>query len=193
MESSVSYIELTTMTDSPNSIPMSLPYSIVETQPYKIAKIFTNLRFYLQGWVRREVEFSSCIKPAFLLGKLYLSQGSPNLNFIKSFAEIPWLTYRTNFRPINFIDEKTLTITTITSDVGWGCTIRVGQMLLLTSLKRAVPQLSGLDLLRSVQEYRLEAPYSIHKITEAACKIERRSGEWLSPSDMSFVIEVRWT
>jgi len=50
-----------------------------------------------------------------------------------------WLTYRKGFRPLlierkQFLDRK---IDNLTTDCGWGCTIRAAQMLLANSLLRA--------------------------------------------------------
>jgi len=42
--------------------------------------------------------------------------------FLKDFSSKIWLTYRSNFPPIE--------PTTYTTDMGWGCMLRTGQMLL---------------------------------------------------------------
>ncbi len=47
--------------------------------------------------------------------------------FLKHYNSIVWMTYRTNFEPIPG--------TVLTTDCGWGCMIRSGQMLLATALQ----------------------------------------------------------
>lgn len=109
-----------------------------------------------------------------------------------SFSRIPWVTYRSNFRPVLSLDERSNTLTEITSDVGWGCTIRVGQMMLLTTIQRVLhtPRWPNFNLLRLVQEYWPEAPYSLHSVAGLAPQLNWRPGEWLSPSSICFALEV---
>ena len=56
------------------------------------------------------------------------SEGVPPhiMQFLDHFYSIPWITYRCNFPPIS--------PTNLTTDCGWGCMVRSGQMLLATTL-----------------------------------------------------------
>ncbi len=58
------------------------------------------------------------------------TEGAPPhvLAFLQHYHSLTWMTYRTNFDPIPG--------TVLTSDCGWGCMIRSGQMLFATALHR---------------------------------------------------------
>jgi hypothetical protein len=58
--------------------------------------------------------------PILLLGKEYTSLSSQE--FLDDWQTRPWITYRSGFPPINPSEY--------TSDAGWGCMLRSGQMLL---------------------------------------------------------------
>ncbi|KAJ7427679.1 Cysteine protease ATG4C [Willisornis vidua] len=104
------------------------------------------LRFF-PGWVLKTKTYFSRNSPVFLLGKCYhfkteesgeLSTDGSNFDkinteisgnveeFRKDFISRIWLTYREEFPQIKG--------SALTTDCGWGCTLRTGQMLLAQGL-----------------------------------------------------------
>lgn len=55
-----------------------------------------------------------------------------NIHIGNEIFEIIWFSYRKNFFPS--------VIKNLTSDSGWGCMIRTGQMMLMTVLKRLIDE-----------------------------------------------------
>jgi cysteine protease ATG4 len=105
--------------------------------------------------------------------------------FMNDFMQIAWVTYRSNFRPIlNSLGQP------ITSDQGWGCTIRVAQMMLLTTLKQVSQSVwPDSNLLQSIQEYNERAEFSLHRFVEEGRTMDKNPGDWYSPSEVCFAME----
>ena len=136
-------------------------------------------------------DFGACSATVWLLGRQYdlPREGTDLIEDIKSRL---WITYRRNFPPI---DENTR----YTTDRGFGCMIRCGQMvlanaLLCKSLTRdwrwsagnldANPQ-AYLKILKLFQD-REDCPYSIHKIVQTGQKHEGKGiGEWFGPNTIA--------
>lgn len=101
----------------------------------------------------------------------------------KELKDIIWVTYRAEFRPIprklKNIDWQT--------DSGWGCTIRVGQMLFLNTLRRhfGLFREDTYKIIKIIEENLENAPFSIHKIIEIS---SNEPGEWFSPCSISHVL-----
>lgn len=77
----------------------------------------------------------------------------------------------------------------MTTDAGWGCTIRAGQMMLLNTLKRHYSYEDNFSLLETIQENLMTAPFSVHKITEIGAEFDKNPGDWYSPSTICHSIE----
>ncbi|XP_039195021.1 cysteine protease ATG4C isoform X3 [Crotalus tigris] len=116
----------------------------VEKIKSKFISAWHNMKY---GWVLKTKTYFSRNSPVFLLGKCYHfksdepSDQSPNGScddmtdesfsrnveeFRKDFISRIWLTYREEFPQI--------TGSVLTTDCGWGCTLRTGQMLLAQGL-----------------------------------------------------------
>lgn len=110
---------------------------------------FTNFNYYLTdtGMMSimgvKKLDFSDKEVPVKLYNKSYFPY--QKATFTNEFEKIMWFTYRNNFKPLmsrkNFlgiegIDPKKENINKniLTSDNGWGCMIRVAQMLLARAI-----------------------------------------------------------
>lgn len=147
-----------------------------EVSKHVFAKLGTNFRFLLNSKLKPLSKDFSCTLT--LLGQTFAE--SEIWLFMHHFCSIIWVTYRENFRSV---DNSKL----LNSDVGWGCTIRVGQMLLLSVLKRhlGVPDW---NLIWKIQENLESAPYSLHKIVKIGSFFGKKPGDWYSPSSIGFVL-----
>jgi hypothetical protein len=169
------------------SSPPNSPPKVLVKGAGRLAESATNWRYALEGW-RLYTLLDS--RPVTLLGQHY----DPG-TFGLICSQIPWVTYRSDFNPIYSLDERENTLTEIRSDVGWGCTVRVGQMMLLTSLQRAIgcKRWPNYSLLKQLQEYWPQAPFSLHRVAELAAALKVKAGDWHSPSSVCFALEVRPT
>eukprot|EP01088_Endostelium_zonatum_P003316 TRINITY_DN1452_c0_g1_i2.p1 TRINITY_DN1452_c0_g1~~TRINITY_DN1452_c0_g1_i2.p1 ORF type:complete len:401 (-),score=104.33 TRINITY_DN1452_c0_g1_i2:18-1220(-) len=148
--------------------------------------------------------------PLFMLGQSY-SKSNDSIperawsDFLTDFRSCFWFTYRKNFIRIE--------PSGLTSDVGWGCMLRSGQMLLSQAL---IYHYFGrsfriFDLLRNsddsddnnnrdakIQRYfnildsfidYPDKPYSIHNIAEGGLRFGKDIGEWFGPATIAQVLE----
>ena len=100
------------------------------------------------------------------------------------YSSLLWFTYR---QGIAFPKG-------LSSDVGWGCMLRVGQMMLAEALRRA----SGMHnysnpgtVGRVIGEFMgEEGAYSIVRMVEAGQKMYGKgAGEWFTPAETAFILK----
>lgn len=79
------------------------------------------------GWPLKQKSKFSKSSPVIMLGKSFdLKNQGERERFRRSFASLLWLTYRRGFPPLPGCS--------LTTDSGWGCVLRTGQMLLAQGL-----------------------------------------------------------
>ncbi|CAH0726535.1 unnamed protein product, partial [Brenthis ino] len=109
----------------------------------------------------------------------------------RDISSIIWCTYRKGFVPIG--DEG------LTSDKGWGCMLRCGQMVLGVALVRVhlstdwvwTPETRDPTYLKIVQRFeeRKQAPYSIHQVALMGACEGKEVGQWFGPNTIAQVLK----
>ncbi|XP_039980127.1 cysteine protease ATG4D-like isoform X2 [Xiphias gladius] len=90
----------------------------------KLVSAWNSVRY---GWSLKQKSRFSKSSPVIMLGKSYeLKDQGERERFRRTFVSLLWLTYRRGFPP--------LPSCSLTTDSGWGCVLRTGQMLLAQGL-----------------------------------------------------------
>ena len=112
--------------------------------------------------------------PVYILGQRYEGENA-TANAVNAFKSVPWFHYRSGFEPIG--------AGVVTSDKGWGCTIRSAQMLAASALLRANArdEKRG-DIFKKFYDSKL-ATLSIHNIVAWAMEkgATKSYTEWFGP------------
>ncbi|KAI9342602.1 hypothetical protein BDR26DRAFT_859237 [Obelidium mucronatum] len=134
----------------------------------------------------------SAVGPVIFMGRKY--EGLKHEAFLDDFTSRLWVTYRHSFPPI--------APSSYTSDVGWGCMMRSGQMLLANAF---VYHLLGRDWRLSSNTGKAwddyvkiitwfldsnSSPYSIHRIALIGMQYDKAIGEWFGPTTIAQVLRV---
>lgn len=152
-------------------------------------KLLNSIRFGWNSTLPDTLFEPNCTIPVVVLGQVYENDENNRSNSKEAFKEklktIPWVTYRSHFRPIMTNSGKKFT-----SDSGWGCTIRVGQMMLLATLRKHFTYYYSPEeaekhthILKLIEENLISAPYSLHNILSLG-DVGKSPGQWFSPSDI---------
>lgn len=112
------------------------------------------------------------------------------LSFLHDFRSRVWLTYRSNFAAIEG--------SSLVTDMGWGCMLRTGQMLLAQALvthylgrdwriQTGENMMTYRELLRwFADEPSPRSPYSIHNLARTGfSKFGKQIGDWFEPTTIS--------
>jgi cysteine protease ATG4 len=123
----------------------------------------------------------------------HLHKSVPELDIIRQdVLSKLWFTYRKNFVPIGG-DEG------LTTDKGWGCMLRCGQMVLAQALitlhlgrnwmwEPETRDPTYLNILSKFMDKR-QAPFSIHQIAMMGVSENKEVGQWFGPNTVAQVLK----
>ena len=126
------------------------------------------------------------IKKVWLFGSEY--ESVENDIFLEKFKKIPLFTYRVEFENIY--------PTTLNSDVGWGCMIRSGQMMLGYTLSKNIIAENHDDCMKKYKEILNKFndvacnPFSIHNISTVGSFMGIEIGSWFGPTITSLSLQL---
>ena len=99
-----------------------------------------------------------------------------NEEAIAALTRPKWFSYRKGF--------PKLLNTTRTTDAGWGCVHRCGQMMIMETLQRHLPKVPAATLMELFRDEN-DSPFSLHKIARDGEKFGRKIGDWFYPSTVA--------
>lgn len=164
------------------------PYlSIVFGRLHKLCKMIACMAY--EGALGEPEDFPKTDEPVWILGKQYSTH--KDLEEIRRDVQSRiWLTYRRGFAQIG--DSG------YTSDKGWGCMLRCGQMVLAEALLRRhlgrewtwAPETKDetyLRILHMFEDHKL-ATFSLHIISQLGVDEGKPIGEWYGPNTVAQVL-----
>lgn len=200
--------------DQPRSLPPDLNKTYLLTDDVdqaekvknKLMSVWNNMKY---GWTLKTKTAFKCDSPIFLLGTCYHIRPSdenvkpgerkirpPNIEMFKQdFASQIWFTYRQDFPQIPG--------TKITSDCGWGCMLRSGQMMLARAFlthflgrewnvfkeQSREHDIYRRQIIKWFGDFPSEnSPFSIHRLVETGKGHGKQPGEWYGPSSVAFIL-----
>ncbi|XP_063702807.1 cysteine protease ATG4A isoform X2 [Culicoides brevitarsis] len=129
--------------------------------------------------------------PIYILGKCY-NNPKQEMEVIRGDIQSKiWCTYRRGFVPIGSPQ--------LTSDKGWGCMLRCGQMVLAQALvalhlgrdwiwTRETRDPTYLKIIEMFEDNR-KSPFSIHQIALMGNSEDKKVGEWFGPNTIAQVLK----
>ncbi|XP_067416707.1 cysteine protease ATG4D isoform X2 [Emydura macquarii macquarii] len=139
----------------------------VDKMKSRLLSAWNNVKY---GWtVKTKTNFSK-LSAMYLFGHVYRFEVEEDVErFQKDFASRIWLTYRREFQQL----EGTMW----TTDCGWGCMLRSGQMLLAQGL-----------LMHFLGRNHPRAPFGIHRLVELGRSSGKKAGDWYGPSIAAHIV-----
>ncbi|XP_072172805.1 uncharacterized protein [Diadema setosum] len=175
----------------------------------KLMSMWNNVKY---GWTVKTKTTFSAQKPIWFLGKCYHQRpedpdperpiGMDTVRsmvveeFKQDFSSRLWMTYRREF--------PTLAGSNFTSDCGWGCMLRSGQMLLAHSLilhflgrewniyKQQTPETQAYhrQIIRWFGDQPLDmSPFSVHRLVSIGQLNGKKVGDWYGPASVAHILK----
>uniref|UniRef100_A0A673WAZ8 Cysteine protease n=1 Tax=Salmo trutta TaxID=8032 RepID=A0A673WAZ8_SALTR len=170
----------------------------------KLVSAWNNVKY---GWSFKSKARFSKTSPLTMLGQSYLLMEREC--FRRAFATLLWLTYRRGFPQLDG--------SSLTTDSGWGCMLRSGQMLLAQGLllhllppgwtwlsanhvsKDDMERKSIVSFLESWTEVTHRrvvswfgdhpiAPFGLHQLVEQGTSSGKKAGDWYGPSIVAHIL-----
>ncbi|CAD8205837.1 unnamed protein product [Paramecium octaurelia] len=166
-----------------------------------------NLRFFLISYFQdsekrlRQIPNNIYILNHVINDDLEVDQKMQKLKSL--FEGTIWFSYRSKIPQLQY--------STLTSDTGWGCMLRVGQMALCQQIKYYYNLSSSQELTELIQQFadndeeelskfmnrndgdqtiQYKSPFSIQKIVvQTKLELQKSPGEWYKPNDILFVLK----
>ena len=141
-----------------------------------------------------EYDKTSFLRPddkLYILGRTFLTTPA-NLTQVQGeiyeiFMSTPWITYRAGFPEL-----PNELVGSYVSDTGWGCMVRVGQMLFAQVIKhhkRINDKQEMANILNLFSDFDKGQPFSIQKIAcRARVEYGLKPGDWYNPSQIAFIL-----
>ncbi|XP_034941002.1 cysteine protease ATG4B isoform X2 [Chelonus insularis] len=147
---------------------------------------------FMQNVTEEFEDIPSTQEPVWILGKKY--NAMTELEIIRREIQSKlWFTYRKGFIPIGGNSAA------FTSDKGWGCMLRCGQMVLAQALVclhlgrdwQWTPETRDSTYLQILSRFedRRTAPFSIHQIALMGATEGKEVGQWFGPNTIAQVLK----
>lgn len=160
------------------------------------------IRLFMNWSIKLRTSFNPEI-PIWLLGLRYQSIAGSDVSrnqvlekFRQDFSSRIWLTYRRDF--------KRLPGSMLTSDRGWGCMLRTGQMMLAQAFlthylgrewrwNRTQSDKSGMIHRMIIKwfadDLTSDCPFSVHQLIRMGSSLGKKPGDWFGPSSISILLQ----
>ncbi|XP_076354957.1 uncharacterized protein LOC143249281 [Tachypleus tridentatus] len=164
----------------------------------KLKSLWNNMKY---GWTVKIKTNFSYETPIWLLGQIYhkklLESATASMErFKQDFISRIWLTYRKEF-PV-------LAGSSLTTDCGWGCMLRSGQMMLAQALlchflgrswRWHSSQTERTEIFHRMiirwfgDDMHPRCPFSIHHLVAAGQSLGKKAGDWYGPASVAYILK----